>query len=422
MPTNHESIQNYLYEQVKNAILDFDAADTPEIYAVSLLVEADFNPREPKLILGYNTLSHFHETKQKYADEGEAKWQLTCWKHDHKTTLCENDTQIAEWACAVEKELSDDIQKPVVDRGDQQRRDLFERFHDMALSVVRQLHTDGVLEQKFGSDVPVIVCDSPPSNEPLEWTRLGNPDGQASEFELWKTSPSLRVTHERQEKLKKMLSDDWKDTCKDDMTPLEAYENMIDLLAFGYLSKSMSAKRLFERDNFDTNNPDNREQGRFLTDLTKKQREMIALMLLEEREGVIHDILAMLTWRIDSGLELLWNGEPMPVDISGMGLHGDYVGRRDGWKWPADEHGNAVKKEANQEETDINERYCGHGVTNLMQCLIRRFADFKPEHWKLVESCVDNSIRRCFDMFLLAYDSDINTMDAYLEEAKKRFS
>jgi hypothetical protein len=29
----------------------------------------------------------------------------------------------------------------------------------------------------------------------------------------------------------------------------------------------------------------------------------------------------------------------MPVDLSGMGLHGDYIGRRDDWEWPDDEHG-----------------------------------------------------------------------------------
>lgn len=420
MPTNTKT---YLYEQVKNGILELDATDTPEIYALSLLVEADFHPQEPKLTVGYNTLSHFDETKQKYVDEGEAKWQLICWKHDRKIVFCENDVKIEEWVRLVEKELSEDIPKDAVDRGDRQRRNLFEQFLDMAIAITRQLHTDGVLEQKFGRDIPVIVCDSIFSSEPLGWTRLANPEGQANEFEQWKASPSLRVNHERQEKLKKTLSDDWKDTYKDDMTPLEAYENLIDLLAFGYLSKSMSAKRLIERDDFNTDNPDNREQGRFLTSLTKKQREMIALMLLEERESVIHDILAMLTWRIDGNdLQLMWKGEPMPVDISGMGLHGDYVGRRDGWNWPADEHGHAAPKEMPQEEKDLNEQYCSHGVSNLMQCLIRRFSSFKPKHWKLVESMVDNDIRRCLDMFLLASDSDINTMDEYLEQAKKRIS
>ena len=26
--------------------------------------------------------------------------------------------------------------------------------------------------------------------------------------------------------------------------------------------------------------------------------------------------------------------DPMPVDLSGMGLHGDYVGRSQDWDWP----------------------------------------------------------------------------------------
>jgi hypothetical protein len=31
----------------------------------------------------------------------------------------------------------------------------------------------------------------------------------------------------------------------------------------------------------------------------------------------------------------VWD-ESMPVELSGAGLHGDYIGRRDGWEWPND--------------------------------------------------------------------------------------
>jgi hypothetical protein len=36
------------------------------------------------------------------------------------------------------------------------------------------------------------------------------------------------------------------------------------------------------------------------------------------------------------GLGLTFLGESMPVELSGAGLHGDYIGRRDGWEWPND--------------------------------------------------------------------------------------
>ena len=60
-------------------------------------------------------------------------------------------------------------------------------------------------------------------------------------------------------------------------------------------------------------------------------------MLNDERMGAIHDALAVLTWWISSqGLGLTFWDEFMPVELSGAGLHGDYIGRRDGWEWPND--------------------------------------------------------------------------------------
>ena len=48
-------------------------------------------------------------------------------------------------------------------------------------------------------------------------------------------------------------------------------------------------------------------------------------------------VLAALSWWVDCqdvGLDVSGDTR-MPVDLSGMGLHGDYVGRRDGWEWPS---------------------------------------------------------------------------------------
>ena len=58
-------------------------------------------------------------------------------------------------------------------------------------------------------------------------------------------------------------------------------------------------------------------------------------MVHDERTSAIHDVLADLTWWITTRrVGLTFNGQPMPVELSGMGLHGDYVGRLNGWEWP----------------------------------------------------------------------------------------
>lgn len=93
--------------------------------------------------------------------------------------------------------------------------------------------------------------------------------------------------------------------------------------------------RRLEQDGWYSNDPNEAELDAFARALTPKQRKLLSRMLLQERDDTIHDVLALLTWWIrirDVGLS--FRGEPMPVELSGMGLHGDYVGRREGWEWP----------------------------------------------------------------------------------------
>ncbi len=72
--------------------------------------------------------------------------------------------------------------------------------------------------------------------------------------------------------------------------------------------------------------------------LTADQRRRVAEALRSERSAAIHDALVILTEWIDCrGLTLHLGGELMPVDRSGMGLHGDFVGRATNWEWPESE-------------------------------------------------------------------------------------
>lgn len=122
--------------------------------------------------------------------------------------------------------------------------------------------------------------------------------------------------------------------------PIDAYRAIIDTLVRETRSYG-SASRVVRSAIF-SNAPDHIEFNRFIQALPSGQRELLSRMLQDERDGAIHDVLATLSWWVDCrDVALTYKGEPMPVDLSGMGLHGDYVGRRDGWPWPddtSDEH------------------------------------------------------------------------------------
>lgn len=119
-------------------------------------------------------------------------------------------------------------------------------------------------------------------------------------------------------------------------TPLEAYKAIIDKLV-RETSLYGAGPRVAERGIF-SNAPDHQEYNEFIRTLTPEHRALVARMLSEERESGVFAVLADLTWWMTTrDVGLTFRGEPMPIELSGEGLHGDYIARKDGWAWPDDD-------------------------------------------------------------------------------------
>jgi hypothetical protein len=119
------------------------------------------------------------------------------------------------------------------------------------------------------------------------------------------------------------------------MNPVEVYKQIIDQLV--ERSPSLGARLVAEQGIY-SKAPALQHTNELVRSLTPEQRALLAEMLNHERQGAIHDVLAALTWWIDCrSVGLTYEGQPMPVQLSGEGLHGDYIGRLDRWKWPQDE-------------------------------------------------------------------------------------
>lgn len=116
-------------------------------------------------------------------------------------------------------------------------------------------------------------------------------------------------------------------------TPLEAYKAIIDKLV-NETPLYGSGPRVAERGVF-SNAPSHKEYNDFIRTLTPEHRALLARMLNEEREGGVFAVLADLTWWMTTReVGLTFRGETMPIELSGEGLHGDYIARKDGWEWP----------------------------------------------------------------------------------------
>jgi hypothetical protein len=117
--------------------------------------------------------------------------------------------------------------------------------------------------------------------------------------------------------------------------PIEVYKRIIDDCV--ERAKDVGANRIRSGNSFVPQDPAAPENV-LIQSLAADQRETLARMLDGARVGGMHDLLSDLTWWIEAqGLRLTYRGQSVPVDFSGMGLHGDLIGRlmqEDRWEWP----------------------------------------------------------------------------------------
>jgi hypothetical protein len=116
--------------------------------------------------------------------------------------------------------------------------------------------------------------------------------------------------------------------------PIETYKRIIDSLV--EFTPSVSADLIINEGIYSRGRSEfTKEMNGFVRSLSPEQRQTLAKMLTDERRSGIGQVLADLTWWITChGVGLTVHGAAMPVELSGMGLEGDYVGRLDDWDWP----------------------------------------------------------------------------------------
>ncbi|MHC4875461.1 MAG: DUF6547 family protein [Planctomycetota bacterium] len=117
-------------------------------------------------------------------------------------------------------------------------------------------------------------------------------------------------------------------------SPRKAYQRIIDELVEG--TPGVTAQRITKGDSIPAvDDDDARDFTTQVESLSQTQREVLARLCDSQRHGGIHDALAVLSWWIDcADVSFHYRNAEMPVDQSGMGLHGDFVGRSQGWQWP----------------------------------------------------------------------------------------
>jgi len=161
-----------------------------QIYALSFYLDNhDDDPRLPILMFGYNTLAKYEATISAGSNRAEAKWNFAFWLQNELCVVAEPHSESAEafkaWRIELGLDYSDQQKEVNFDRCMRIGDGIFQNFTKMMTVIAKELHDSGLIEQKFGRTIPIIVHQLEYYEEIVTQTAAANPAGITDEFAAW---------------------------------------------------------------------------------------------------------------------------------------------------------------------------------------------------------------------------------------------
>jgi hypothetical protein len=185
-----EKFKAYCYAVIRNHIESISPVLVHSIYTLSFYVgdDPDYTYEETEeageygtitLTLGYNTTEQLEKCTPPNqgiwcmaSDAGEAKWNYAFWLQNVLCVIGKKDT---ESAAQRDKFVASIIPG----------FDVKQEFVNIFVRISRQLHQEGVIENKFGRAIPVIIHELEYYDQIAQQTSAANPNGIAEEFVEW---------------------------------------------------------------------------------------------------------------------------------------------------------------------------------------------------------------------------------------------
>ena len=177
-------------EQIKQLIVDnINAWTDTDIYVISLFVyDNNDNPCKPTVTLGYNTESQVRSTTEFASDEEEAKWNYAFWLQNEFFVFGEDETAetVKNWiitsgfAYFEDDEISWDNEELM-----EKTSEITDAFVSILIDIVREIHEQGLLIQKFGKELPVIIHELEYYDKIAEQNIKANGEKLVKDFAGW---------------------------------------------------------------------------------------------------------------------------------------------------------------------------------------------------------------------------------------------
>lgn len=163
-------------EKLKELIVEsINSIQDNDIYAFSLfLQDIDDDPLQPTITFGYNTEKQFERSLNE-TDESEARWNFAFWLQNSEFVFGENDTALVveQWMKVHNFiDLSDDEIDEAVTPA----------FLKEIIKVVRDIHDEGIIKDKFGRELPILIHELEYYDEIAEQNQEANGQYLPEEF------------------------------------------------------------------------------------------------------------------------------------------------------------------------------------------------------------------------------------------------
>ncbi|MFJ3637971.1 hypothetical protein [Streptomyces sp. NPDC090112] len=184
---------DHLQYLVERALASIPAANAGDIYAGSFLIDnEDDDPRQPTLMIGYNTETQARRSIQNASDQAEARWNYAFWIQNGLAVVGDltsdpvGATARQEWITELglwydEPTVPADWDSVIGPLAAQ----IEARFNQTCCQLARTLHATGVIERSVGRTVPVILHELEYYEAIARQTEAANPPGLADEFTSW---------------------------------------------------------------------------------------------------------------------------------------------------------------------------------------------------------------------------------------------
>lgn len=184
-----EILFNNSLASLKEIIQEIPRQEAQNIYVLSFYcyVRQDYYPT---IEISYNTLEKLTQEISNTSNKIGAKWNYTFWLQDSIGKIGgKADLALQNWFKELpyfytkeQLELASENDKALYAKLLRQLDDYEDEFVGIIIACIRELFKEGIIAEKFGRDIPVILHDGAYYYRPIRWIKKANDPKLIKEF------------------------------------------------------------------------------------------------------------------------------------------------------------------------------------------------------------------------------------------------